>query len=102
MHRASQVRCCRELDYVPSEFRYVLPQPLTPQSSTSLSRHNSMVTNPLNKTLSGPFTSFSQENFKKVTLSLTPAQATVLKMLRISIVLTLLHRGCYSVVASQV
>ena len=54
-----------ELDYVPSEFRYVVQKPLTPRAAASLSRNNSL-SDPLNKAASGPFTSFSQAHFREV------------------------------------
>jgi len=60
----------RELDYVPPEFRYVLPRAPTAKT-LSLPRQDSgalcgTLSDPLNKTASGPFSSFSQEAFKKV------------------------------------
>jgi hypothetical protein len=56
----------RELDYVPSEFRYVLARTSTAKTLPPPRQDSGVLTDPLNKTASGPFSSFSQETFKKV------------------------------------
>ena len=56
----------RELDYMPSELRYVLPRALSSVSSQTNSTLNRSLSNTLNKSGSGPFSSFSQEQFRQV------------------------------------
>lgn len=58
----------RELDYIPSELRYALPRTLTPEPSMPASSLSSTLSAPLSSVPSGPFSSFSQEQFRQVSL----------------------------------
>ena len=56
----------RELDYLPSELRYALPRTLSSEPSMPASPLSSNLSGYLNKTASGPFASFSQDQFRQV------------------------------------
>lgn len=58
----------RELDYVPSEFRYMQPRTLSPAPSASPVSQNAVPNEQSKGTGSGAFPSLSYENFRQVLL----------------------------------